>query len=177
MYKTGDLIVYGSTGVCEVQKIVSRAFPGTDEEKLYYVLYPRYRQGTIYAPVDCTKVYTRPVMTAHEVNVLIDRIPSVKIETRHFQSNQQRSDYYHGLLQSHDSMDLIELVMSAYDKRRRMHESNHSFGEIDSACMEKAESIINGEFSIALNIAFEEVPAYISTRLAKAERKLSRRWF
>lgn len=174
MYSVGDLIVYGNTGVCEVQKITARVCPGTDEERMYYVLVPRFRKGTIYAPVNNTSVFMRPVMSAKEVNGLIDQIPSVKVETHHFQSNQQRMEYYRELLHSHNSMDLIELIMSAYDKRLRLQESSRTIGEIDASCMKQAEEMLNGEFSVALGIPYEEVPDYIGDRVEKVTRKRSR---
>ena len=51
MFKAGDMVVYGGTGVCRVLGVLIPEFAkkrGTE----YYELEPVYESGTIYAPVD-----------------------------------------------------------------------------------------------------------------------------
>ena len=50
MYSVGELIVYGGTGVCEVEAVETKSIDG--EEKQYYRLRPLYQSGTISAPVN-----------------------------------------------------------------------------------------------------------------------------
>lgn len=80
MYNVGDLIMYGGTGVCEVKDITRPDFGGTTVEQDYYILQPLYQSGTIYAPVDNEKVFTRPVISAQEADDLISIIPEVHTE-------------------------------------------------------------------------------------------------
>ena len=54
MFEIGEKIVYGSTGVCEVENIAPMDFAGKGEKELYYVLHPLYQDGVIYAPVQGT---------------------------------------------------------------------------------------------------------------------------
>ena len=77
MYKVGELIFYGGTGVCRVEGIEERREKGVSRP--YYVLKPTCQDGTIYIPVD-TKVYMRPVISREEAERIIDAIPGIKAE-------------------------------------------------------------------------------------------------
>ena len=40
MFKAGDFVVYGSNGVCRVQKVGTLDSPGVPKDRLYYTLIP-----------------------------------------------------------------------------------------------------------------------------------------
>lgn len=80
MYQTGDLLIYGSTGVCRVLSIDRRQdyVDGIKQDKLYYQLKPLHQGGVIYTPVDNSKVVMRPVISREEAEALIDTIPTLQ---------------------------------------------------------------------------------------------------
>ena len=78
MFQTGELVVYGATGVCRVEEIVGLDQPGRDRGRKYYLLKPLWQDGVIYAPVDSAKVPMRPVMSREEAEALIDRMPGIR---------------------------------------------------------------------------------------------------
>ena len=65
MFQPGELLVYGSTGVCQVLSIDQRQdyVNGVKQSRLYYQLKPLYQGGVIYTPVDNDKVVMRPVIS------------------------------------------------------------------------------------------------------------------
>ena len=69
MYQIGDLIVYGSTGVCRVEAVETPRHRPGEEERQYYLLRPLYQDGTIRIPVD-TKVFMRPVISREEAETV-----------------------------------------------------------------------------------------------------------
>ena len=78
MFKAGDFVVYGSNGVCRVQKVGTLDSPGVPKDRLYYTLIPYYIKGsTIFTPVDNQKVIIRPVLTREEALKLIDEISGI----------------------------------------------------------------------------------------------------
>ena len=81
MYQTGDLLIYGSTGVCRVLSIDRRQdyVDGIKQDKLYYQLKPLHQGGVIYTPVDNSKVVMRPVISREEAEALIDTIPTLML--------------------------------------------------------------------------------------------------
>ena len=77
MFQLGELVVYGSTGVCRVEGFAGLDQPGEYRGKQYYQLKPLWQDGVIYAPVDSEKVPMRPVISREEAETIIDRMPDI----------------------------------------------------------------------------------------------------
>lgn len=167
MYQIGDLIVYGSTGVCRVEAVETPRHRPGEEERQYYLLRPLYQDGTIRIPVD-TKVFMRPVISREEAEKLIDAIPGMNAEVYHERNFTQLAAHYQEALGSHECSDLIELVMSIYAKKQDAENKKRKFGQVDARFMKRAESLLYGEFSVALGIPFDDVQGYIASRVSGA---------
>lgn len=165
MYQIGDLIVYGSTGVCRVGAVETPRHRPGEEERQYYLLRPLYQDGTIRIPVD-TKVFMRPVISREEAEKLIDAIPGMNAEVYHERNFTQLAAHYQEALGSHECSDLIELVMSIYAKKQDAESKKRKFGQVDARFMKRAESLLYGEFSVALGIPFDDVQGYIASRVS-----------
>lgn len=165
MYQIGDLIVYGSTGVCRVEAVETPRHRPGEEERQYYLLRPLYQDGTIRIPVD-TKVFMRPVISRDEAEKLIDAIPGMNAEVYHERNFTQLAAHYQEALGSHECSDLIELVMSIYAKKQDAESKKRKFGQVDARFMKRAESLLYGEFSVALGIPFDDVQGYIASRVS-----------
>ena len=165
MYQTGDLILYGGTGVCRVTDIVSKKPSRTEPEKQYYILTPLYQTGTITTPVDNTKVFTRPVITRDEAMSLIDQIPTIQAEAYHNQNLQQLENHYKSEMEGHDCLSLLRLTMSTYRKKQEREQAKLKFGAVDRRYMERAENLLYGELAVALDITKDSVQDFIAQRL------------
>lgn len=173
MYSSGDLIIYGNTGVCEVSGITTlEGVRGADINKEYYVIHPVFQEGTIYTPVGNTKVFMRPVISKEEAENLIDAIPDIQAEAYINQSIQQLSEHYEAVLKTHNCADLIELTMSIYNKKEFLEGQKKKIGQIDEKFMKIAEDILYGELSVVIGIPKEDVQDYISSRVNDIEKKL-----
>lgn len=168
MYSIGDLIVYGSTGVCEIIDIKERSFNKKEKGRLYYILKPLYQGCTISVPVDNTKVFMRPVITKEEADELIDMIPNMQVEAYHNRVLNQLAEHYNESLRTHDCSDLLELTMSIYAKKQYAEQQKRKFGVIDERYMKRAEELLFGELAAVLKIPKEEVPNYINVRINKS---------
>ena len=79
MFKVGEYIVYGCKGVCLIEEITHIDIPGSNKDRLYYVLAPYGDgKGKIYAPTDNEKVTMRKVITKSEAEQLIKEMPSIE---------------------------------------------------------------------------------------------------
>lgn len=165
MYQIGDLIVYGNTGVCRVEAVETPRHRPGEEERQYYLLRPLYQDGAIRIPVD-TKVFMRPVISREEAEKLIDAIPGMNAEVYHERNFTQLAAHYQEALGSHECSDLIELVMSIYAKKQDAESKKRKFGQVDARFMKRAESLLYGEFSVALGIPFDDVQGYIASRVS-----------
>lgn len=80
MFQAGDFIVYGSTGVCLVEKVGPVEIPGVSKDKLFYTLSPCYEsKSKIFTPVDNQKVVMRPVLSREQALQLIDGIKEIRL--------------------------------------------------------------------------------------------------
>ena len=168
MYQPGDMIIYGSSGVCEVKEITAKEIQ-KGEQRLFYVLSPLYQDGVIMIPVD-TGVFMRPVISREEALALIDRIPAMEPEAYHNGVKRELEEHYSAYLKSHDCNDLIALAMSIYAKKRELADKNKKFGAVDERFMKRAEDLLDGELAVALGIEKNQVGAFISERVAAAEK-------
>lgn len=156
-------MVYGRTGVCRVEGITRR------EGQNYYALKPLYQSCDIFVPVDSDKVFIRPVISKEEAHSLIDALPTMEVEIYESQAMRDLSQHYQEAIASHDCRDLFALTMSLYEKRKETIRRRKKFGAVDERFMKLGEELLFGELSVALGIQPQEVPDYISRRLAAVE--------
>lgn len=158
MYRPGDLIVYGRTGVCRVEEI--RHEKAGD----FYALKPLYQNCDILTPVQ-GKVFMRSVISKEEANALIDLIPTMEAQPHESKVLRELAEHYQASIATHDCRDLFELTMSIYAKKKAAAREKRKFGAVDERFMREGEELLFGELAAALGIDMEEVPKYIAARL------------
>ncbi|MEG1869442.1 MAG: CarD family transcriptional regulator [Oscillospiraceae bacterium] len=168
MFRTGDLIIYGSNGVCRVAEVGKPKVTVADQEKLYYKLLPVYSTETIYTPVDTT-VFMRPVISRKEAEELIAQIPSIRgnVYTNH--NIALLKEHYEASIQSHDCEDLIQLIKSVYTKNVNAVQNGKKLGQVDQRYMKRAEDLLHGELAIALGIPRDDIVQYIEDVITACE--------
>ena len=153
MYRSGDLVVYGSMGVCRIEGI-SRP---DNNGKEFYVLAPLCQSGTVYTPVDSGKIPLRAVMTKDEALALLDRIPSIQAEGFRERTIQQLTHRYQSILQSGSATELLTLILSVHRKRQEAQAQNRRLGMVDDRFGRQAERLLFGELAAALDMDIAEV--------------------
>lgn len=171
MFKVDEIVVYQNSGVCRIEDISTPDFHGVDKSKLYYILKPVYGDGVIYSPVDNPRVFIRRVITREEAERLIDAIPDIRAEAYHNRSTQLLSEHYGAALNSHSCAELIELVMSIYEKKQSLVRQKRKLGQVDERFMKRAQDLLYGELSVALGMDKDSVSDYIASRIDGEERK------
>lgn len=171
MFKREDIVVYGNTGVCRIEDICTPDFHGVDKAQLYYVLKPLYSEGVIYSPVDNKRVFMRYVITRDEAEKLVEMIPSIQAEAYHNRSTQLLSEHYCEAINSHNCADLIELVMSIYEKKQTLVRQKRKLGQVDERFMRRARELLYGELATALDIEKDSVEDYICEKIGEDELK------
>lgn len=164
MYEVNQMVMYGGTGVCKIIKIGQPEF-SADEERLYYFLEPVYQDGMIYAPVDNEKLAIRPVISADEANEILQSIGEVRTEVYNGRSMQQLSQHYQKIIDSHSCKALMKLTKLIYAKRCEAVKNNKRLGQIDKRFMKKAEELLYGEISAALDVDMDKVAEYVRGKL------------
>lgn len=159
MFQPGDLVVYGRTGVCRVERIERQ------REQDFYALKPLYQTCDIFTPVN-GKVFMRPVISREEALRLIDQMPSMEVEPWQSGALREMNERYQAIVATHECADLIELVMSIYAKKKNAEQEKRKFGAADERFMKEGEALLHGELAVALDIPVNQVPNYIADRLS-----------
>jgi len=167
MYRIGDLVVYGSTGVCRVQNIGPAPGGGA---RAFYTLKPLYQTCTIYAPVEGGQVFMRPVISRAEAEALVASIPEAAPQACAFRDLRQLTEHYEAAIRSQSCTELLALSMSIYRKKQEAAVSRRRLGQTDERFMKRAEELLFGELAVALDIPVGQVADYISARVAAAEK-------
>lgn len=165
MFQIGELVVYGSTGVCRVEGISGLDQPGEDRGKRYYLLKPLWQEGMIYAPVDSEKVPMRPVMGRAEAEALIDRMPDIPAAACRGNTAQALAQQYQSAVRDGGHQALIQMMKAIHHKRGVAESKNRRLGMVDERYMKQAERLLYGELATALDIGFDEVEPYIASRI------------
>ena len=162
MFQPGELIVYGRTGVCRVEKVEER------NDRQYYCLQALYQSCRILTPVD-GKVIMRPVLTRAEADRLFDSIPAVAVRPAECQVLRELTSHYLAAINTCDAAELLAMTMSIYAKKQEAEKNRKKLGAIDERFLREAESLLFGELAVSLGIGPEEVPAYIRMRMAEQQ--------
>jgi CarD family transcriptional regulator len=173
MYEAGDMVVYGSMGVCRIEAVGAASSPLCDEEKSYYTLVPLHKSGCIYTPTDTT-TFMRPVVSHAEANTLIEKILDVDESVFETRGRSLLKQHYKGLLDSHDLVDLVHVIKSLFVKQRSLACEGKSLGQVETQYMKQAEVLLYDELAVALDVPREEVNAHVEEAVEAArERALS----
>lgn len=163
MFNVGDLIIYGSEGVCRVESIGVPENKGTGCGRLYYTLTPVYRNGRVLTPVDVA-VFMRPIVERGEAERLIESIPMLHAEIFNERNLKKLTDYYKLSIQSYECADLAKLIKSIRMKRSEAVKNGRKLGAIDERYLKRAEDMLYGELAVALDKTPAEIKAYIDDR-------------
>ena len=168
MFEKGGYIVYGTTGVCEIEDITSPNIEGVPGNRLYYVLNPCFKKGNrIFTPVDNEKVVTRAVMTQEEAASLVDEIPH--IEELWEKDDKVRELRYKEAIRSCNPREWIQIIKTSYQRQQQRKAAGKKATTVDERYFKAAEEHLYAELSIALGVPKDEVRDYIQKRLGKEQ--------
>lgn len=164
MYSIGDLFVYGSSGACRITDIKKETFG--KNEMTYYILSPVFDQKeTIYVPVDNETLVSRMkrILTPDEIIALIKTFPQRK--SVWIENVNQRREAYKKIIRQANREELLSLIKTLHERRTALKEAGKNLSVYDERFFRHAQSIINSEISLVLQIPREEIPSYIEKTL------------
>jgi len=162
MFKVGDFVVYGKTGVCKIIDICEKELI-VNTKKQYYVLNPVFEsKNIIYAPTDNEKIFMRNIITKAQAEELILKIPMIR---KKIKFNEEELKELNTVLSSYTCDDLVGLTAQIYEKKKLAIENKKRLGFSDERIMRKSENLLFGELAVALGINIEDVQEYIKNKL------------
>ena len=162
MFKVNDYIVY-KNDVCRIKNIKEKQYQGND----CYVLESMLDDSlTIDVPVDNRYGNIRSLISEKEVKELIEQIPLIPLIDCH---EKQLENQYRQLLNSGDLADLIKIIKTTYLRNKERIDNNKKIGDKDNQYLEKAGKILYNEFSIVLNMTFDDTKNYVVKEVTRLE--------
>ena len=168
MFKPGEYIHYGSSGLCRVEEITKLNVSGADKDRLYYRLSPLEGQGgVIYTPVDNQKVQMRRVLSTEEAKQLIDSIPD--IQELWISEEKQREQNYKQALKSPDCRCWIQIIKTLYLRKQSRMAQGRKITATDEKYLKSAENRLYSELALALGQDKSDMEQYITMRIKSLE--------
>lgn len=164
MFETGEYIVYGKTGICQVMGVTTMNMEGIPKDRLYYILRPDgATEGTIFTPVDNDKMVMRRLLTREEAEELIDEIP--EIEVLGIEDEKLREETYKECIRGCQCRELMRMIKTIrYRKRDRLARGKKATAT-DEKYLKTAEENLYAEFSILLDVPKNRMEDYIRERI------------
>lgn len=157
MYKVGSYVVY-KRDVCIIDNIKKSSFNSQD----YYVLIPISDASLkIDVPIDNKFGYIRNLITRDELEKLITMIPSIPAISC---NDKMIDNEYRLLMKSGNHEDLIKIIKTTYLRNKDRVDHNKKIGDKDSTYFEMAEKYLYNEFSIVLNMSYDDTKNYVINR-------------
>lgn len=166
MFKTGDTILYSSTGICTITEICEKDLGGI--KKKYYVLKPvSQNNSTVFVPVDNEKLTSkmRRVLTRDEICKIIR--DSAKSPEIWIDDDNERRETFSSIISSGDREKLIIMIRSLYKHQQQQLANGRKFHIADSKIFKEAERLLNDELSWTLGIEPDEVVPFIEKEIEK----------
>lgn len=164
MYGVGDTIVYGTKGVCRIEKTEQRYVRG--EYRDYLVLCPVFdRNSTIYVPADneASRAKMRPLTDADEVRKMIGSVPEA--EAIWLSDDNERKQHYLGLIDQCDRMNILRIIITLHVHRTEQAQRGRRLHQADEVILKQAEKLLYDEFAFVLGISPDEAAKQVEEKI------------
>jgi len=158
MYKVGDLLVY-KKDVCEIIEIKEKYLRDMD----YYILAPIIDKS-LKLQIPTSSIAIRDLITKEEIQKLINKIPTIEIIKN---KSKNLENEYKQLMQSGTHEDLIKIIKTTYLRNKERLDNNKKTTDKDNYYFNQAELYLYNEFSVVLNLTYDETKEYILNTVNK----------
>ncbi len=166
MFKRGDYVVYGTSGVCRVEDVTTMDMKDVPRDRLFYVLAPSgQRGGRIFTPVDNQKTPMRRIMNREEASQLIRQMPD--IEELWITNEKQREENYKQCMKSCDCREWIRIIKTLYLRKMERNAQGKKITATDERYLKMAEEYLYSELEIPLNIPRDQMEQYITEQITQ----------
>ena len=164
MYQTGDRVVYGIHGVCDIIGLETQMIDR--KEVTYLVLEPLAQPGSRYMvpshnPAAMAKL--KKMMTREELDSLI-RSESVRVGSW-ISDESQRKQIYRELIGSGDRERLISMICTLYRHKAEQTAAGRKVHLCDDNFLRDAEKLLISEVSVVMDMDMDTAKKFIRTQL------------
>lgn len=148
MYQIGELVQYGTSGVCRVEEIV-QGVPGLQKDTECYLLIPvGKKEEKIYTPVNNDKVKMRRILSSEEVKELMGK--ATEIEGPAIVNEKQCENIYREELYSVDCYRWLGLLKLLYARKAARIAMGKKVTATDERYLKSVEERIKEELILVI---------------------------
>ena len=167
MYRIGELVQYGTSGVCRVEEIVQDV-PWMPKDTPCYLLVPvGKKEEKIYTPIDNDKVKTRRILSEDEVKSLIEKV--FEIEELSIANEKQCESIYREELYSVDCYRWLALLKTLYARKAARLAMGKKITATDERYLKNVEERLKEEMILIIG---QDATAGILEKLSQAEKQI-----
>ena len=162
MFKVGELIIYSSHGICQIDDICEKTY--FDITKKYYVLHPLDNlKLSISTPVDNKAVAMLELLEKDEAKVILNSFHLSGIEW--IENNKERTKTYSDIINSGDRINLSKVVNTLLHKKFEAELDKKKLLDQDLKLLISVQNILYRELAHALNTSFESIMEEVSNSI------------
>lgn len=155
MFNIGDLIIYSTHGICQIDDICDETVSGVT--KKYYKLHP-YESNhhvTIQTPVDNDKVLMLSMLQKEEASKIMEAFkqPSLEWNTN---PNMRLQDFS-SIINTGERTEIAKVVNTLMRRKIEAKLQGRNLYERDHKLLNTTQTILFKELSLALDTTFEEI--------------------
>lgn len=164
MFKAGDLMVYGTNGVCRVVNICQSPFDSNDE-RMFYTLAPLNDNSNlvIYTPVDNDSVVMRELISESMANEVLSEVKNAQIIE--IPIEKRRRDVYRDVMQTAEPSQYVRIIKTVFSRRNEFRRTRRRLPDLDNDFEHTAKNCLYGELSQVLGKTREEISERINLEL------------
>ena len=162
MFSKGEIIVYGSSGVCEIIDITERVI--AKQKHTYYVLKPKQlNQSSIFVPIDNEMLVSRirKLYTEKEILGLIKE--SKDNDIKWDDDTNKRTREYHSIIATGDLKQIVSIIRKINAFSKKKESSDFHFSKSDERTYKMAMNVLYNEISYVMDITQEELEKLINS--------------
>jgi len=165
LFKKGDLMIYSTHGVCQIDDISDKTIAG--ETKSYYTLHPinNTQKLQISIPVDSDKVMMLTLLEATEAKSILESFRSPGVEWNPHPNNRNRE--FLNVVHSGNRQEIAQVINTLARRKAEADLLNKKLYEQDRKILENAKTILVKELSLALKQSETEIEQQIASYLSE----------
>ena len=161
MYKKGELVIYGSSGVCIVEDITTMENAITKTSALYYVLRSKITTGGVaYVPVE-GNVFMRPIISKSQAEGIVKKIPQISTDEFENISVRDAMRVYRDAINTHDIETAIGLIKHILKIEAKKKAQNKKLSSTEERYLTLAKKIVESELAESLCMTSEQLKTYV----------------
>lgn len=168
MYSAGQVVRYGTHGICSVAEIITKKI-GADQIQ-YYVLKPVSQESaTIFVPVENKKLTERMqrLLNAEEIMEIIGGMSDDHLMW--IDEDMKRRDAYNEILRGGDRASMARMIKTLFLRQQELAQKRKKLHIADEKILKEAERVLYEEFAYVLGIDQKEVLPFICKTLGAEE--------